>query len=283
MTGRLQDRNAIVSGGAAGAGGAASEVFAREGAHVAIVDIQEDAGSALAEKIRKSGGKAFFVRADVSRAADVDAAFVTILKAFDDRIDVLFNHAGTVIIKPFLDTTETDWDRMMDINVKSMFLMTRAALPSMLAHGGGAIVNTSSISAVAGTPMEVLYCTSKGACHMFTRAIATEYRDQGIRCNAVCPGFIRTAHGLRELKGTARSGRRRLGRRHLPLAGTDLRTRGSRQRGAFPRQQRRQLRQRRDIVRGQRDAGQDLTGGDSSKHASPRLNRTGWGGAVPRT
>jgi NAD(P)-dependent dehydrogenase (short-subunit alcohol dehydrogenase family) len=89
---------------------------------------------------------------------------------------------------------------MMNVNVKSMFLMTRAVLPSMLNHGGGAIVNTSSISAVAGTPMEVLYCTSKGACHMFTRAIATEYRDQGIRCNAVCPGFIKTAHGLRELK-----------------------------------------------------------------------------------
>ena len=88
---------------------------------------------------------------------------------------------------------------MMAINVKSMFLMTKAVLPSMLDQGG-AIVNTSSISAVAGTPMEVLYCTSKGACHMFTRAIATEYRDDGIRCNAVCPGFIRTAHGIRELK-----------------------------------------------------------------------------------
>ena len=118
---------------------------------------------------------------------------------FDNRIDVLFNHAGTVIIKPFLETTELEWDWMMNVNVKSMFLMTRAVLPSMLDNGGGAIVNTSSISAVAGTPMEVLYCTSKGACHMFTRAIATEYRDQGIRCNAVCPGFIKTAHGLREL------------------------------------------------------------------------------------
>ena len=88
---------------------------------------------------------------------------------------------------------------MMSVNVKSMFLMTRAVLPSMIGKGGN-IVNTSSISAVAGTPMEVLYCTSKGACHMFTRAIATEFRDQGIRCNAVCPGFIETAHGIRELK-----------------------------------------------------------------------------------
>ena len=122
------------------------------------------------------------------------------MSSFEQRIDVLYNHAGTVIIKPFLDTTEDEWDWMMNVNVKSMFLMTRAVLPSMLSQGGGAIVNTSSISAVAGTPMEVLYCTSKGACHMFTRAIAVEYRDRGIRCNAVCPGFIRTAHGLRELK-----------------------------------------------------------------------------------
>lgn len=199
-TGRLEGKNVIISGGAAGAGGAASEVFAREGAHVAIVDIQEDAGSALASKISQNNGKAFFVKADVSSADEVEAAISKVTERFENRIDVLFNHAGTVIIKPFLETTEKEWEWMMNVNVKSMFLMTRAVLPAMLANGGGAIVNTSSISAVAGTPMEVLYCTSKGACHMFTRAIATEFRDQGIRCNAVCPGFIKTAHGIRELK-----------------------------------------------------------------------------------
>lgn len=198
--GRLEGQNAIVSGGAAGVGGAASEIFAREGAHVAIVDIQVDAGQELADKICQAGGRAFFVKADVSSADEVEAAVKTINEQFENHIDVLYNHAGTVIIKPFLETTESEWDWMMNVNVKSMFLMTRAVLPSMLNHGAGAIVNTSSISAVAGTPMEVLYCTSKGACHMFTRAIATEYRDKGIRCNAVCPGFIRTAHGLRELK-----------------------------------------------------------------------------------
>lgn len=196
---RLEGKNAIVSGGAAGAGGAASEIFSREGANVIIVDIQEDAGKALAQKIRAGGGQATFVQADVSESSQVGDAIAEANRISDGRIDVLFNHAGTVIIKPFLETTESDWDRMMDINVKSMFLMTKAVLPSML-DNGGAIVNTSSISAVAGTPMEVLYCTSKGACHMFTRAIATEYRDNGIRCNAVCPGFIRTAHGNRELK-----------------------------------------------------------------------------------
>ena len=197
--GRLEGKNVVISGGAAGAGGAASEVFAREGGHVAIVDVQEKVGSNLAERICENQGKAFFVKGDVSLAKEVEKAVAKINIEFNNHIDVLFNHAGTVIVKPFLETTESEWDWMMNVNVKSMFLMTHAVLPSMLANGG-AIVNTSSISAVAGTPMEVLYCTSKGACHMFTRAIATEFRDQGIRCNAVCPGFIKTAHGIRELK-----------------------------------------------------------------------------------
>lgn len=197
---RLEGKNAVISGGAAGVGGAASKIFSDEGANVAIIDIQEEVGTALADEICKREGQAFFVKADVSSSDEVESAIDRVNERFENRIDILFNHAGTVIIKPFLETTELEWDWMMNVNVKSMYLMTRAVLPSMLNHGGGAIVNTSSISAVAGTPMEVLYCTSKGACHMFTRAIATEYRDQGIRCNAVCPGFIKTAHGLRELK-----------------------------------------------------------------------------------
>ena len=197
--GRLEGKNVIVSGGAAGAGGAASEIFAREGGHIAIVDVQEKAGVELEKSICDQNGEAFFIKCDVSVVEEVESAVAKINERFANRIDVLFNHAGTVIIKPFLETTESEWDWMMSVNVKSMFLMTRAVLPSMLGNGGN-IVNTSSISAVAGTPMEVLYCTSKGACHMFTRAIATEFREQGIRCNAVCPGFIKTDHGIRELK-----------------------------------------------------------------------------------
>jgi NAD(P)-dependent dehydrogenase (short-subunit alcohol dehydrogenase family) len=183
--GRLEGKNVVISGGAAGVGGAASKIFASEGAYVAIVDVQEEVGVNLAERINKTQGNAFFVKCDVSVAKEVENAIETINDRFDNSIDVLFNHAGTVIIKPFLETTESEWDWMMDVNVKSMYLMTRAVLPSMLEN--------------AGTPMEVLYCTSKGACHMFTRAIATEFRDQGIRCNAVCPGFIKTDHGIREL------------------------------------------------------------------------------------
>ena len=94
----------------------------------------------------------------------------------------------------------------MAVNVRSMFLMTKEVLPHMIAAGGGSIVCTSSISAVAATPMEVLYDTTKGACHMFARAIAVEFRDRNIRCNAVCPGFVRTPHGQREIAELGRYG-----------------------------------------------------------------------------
>ena len=186
-------------------GGATSTLFAREGARVAIVDRNETAALALVEEIRAAGGDAIYAVADVSSAVEVEAAVASVLAAYG-RIDVLFNHAGSIVIKPFLETTEEEWDRLTAINVKSMFLMTKAVLPQMIANGGGSIVCTSSISAVAATPMEVLYDTTKGACHMFARAIAIEFRDRNIRCNAVCPGFVRTPHGNREVTDLLRYG-----------------------------------------------------------------------------
>ena len=205
MTGKLQGKVALISGGATGMGGAASRLFAAEGAKVGIVDINAKAGLETVADIERSGGEAWFVQADVSKAADVERAVAEVGGRFG-AITVLFNHAGSIVIKPFLETTEQEWDRLTEINVKSMFLMTRAVLPQMIAAGGGSIVCTSSISAVAGTPMEVLYDTTKGACHMFARAIAVEFRDRNIRCNAVCPGFVRTPHGLREVAELQRLG-----------------------------------------------------------------------------
>ncbi len=202
---RLKNKVALVSGGATGVGGAASRLFASEGARVVVLDINAAAAEATALGIRATGGDALAVVADVSQAGQVDAAVATALQHFG-RIDVLFNHAGSIVVKPFLETTEADWDYLMAVNVKSMYLVTRAVLPGMLAQGKGSIVCTSSISAVAGTPMEVLYDTTKGACHMFARAIAVEYRDRGIRCNAVCPGFIRTPHGMREVDALQKLG-----------------------------------------------------------------------------
>ena len=199
MAGRLDGKVAIVSGGATGMGGAASVLFAAEGARVAIIDRNLAEAEARVNEIIAAGGEAMAIAADVSRAVDVTDAVAQVEHAFGP-VTVLFNHAGTIVIRPFLDTTEEEWDWLHDVNVKSMFLMTKAVLPGMIAAGGGSIVCTSSISAVAATPMEVLYDTTKGAVHMFARAIAVEFRDRNIRCNAVCPGFVRTPHGLREVK-----------------------------------------------------------------------------------
>lgn len=199
MVDRLQGKVAIISGGASGCGAAAARLFAAEGAAVGIIDRNADLGQALAAELTQAGHRVVFAAADVSQKAQVEAAVADVARALGP-VNVLFNHAGTIVIKPFLETEEADWDFLFDVNVKSMYLMTRAVLPMMIAQGKGAIVCTSSISAVYATPMEVLYDATKGACHMFARAIAVEFRDRGIRCNAVCPGFIETPHGVREIK-----------------------------------------------------------------------------------
>ncbi|MDA4893845.1 MULTISPECIES: SDR family NAD(P)-dependent oxidoreductase [unclassified Microbacterium] len=199
MTGRLEGKVAIISGGATGMGGASAELFAREGAKVGIIDRNEEQARDTTRRICEAGGEAVFAVADVSQEDQV----IDAVRSVTDRLGpatTLFNHAGTIVIKPFLELTVEEWDWLHGVNVRSMFLTTRAVLPQMLEAGEGSIISTSSISAVAATPTEVLYDTTKGACHMFARAIAVEYRDRGIRSNAICPGFIRTPHGLAEIE-----------------------------------------------------------------------------------
>ena len=198
MPGRLAGKIALISGGATGMGGASSRLFAAEGAKVGVVDRNEEAGRAVVAEIERAGGTAMFAAADVANEDQVNAAAAAVTAALGAP-NVLFNHAGSIVIKPFLETTLAEWDWLMAVNVTSMFLMTKAVLPGMIEAGGGSIVCTSSISAIAATPREVVYNASKGACHMFARSIAVEFRDQNIRCNAVCPGFVRTPHGLREV------------------------------------------------------------------------------------
>jgi NAD(P)-dependent dehydrogenase (short-subunit alcohol dehydrogenase family) len=205
MTGRLEGKIALISGGAGGCGLAATELFAREGASVGIVDLPHSQGESVAERLRGEGFDVVFAPADVSDEQQVQSAVDAISGALG-KITVLFNHAGGIVISPFLETKVEDWDRLMGVNVRSMFLMTRAVLPQMIEAGGGSVVCTSSISAVAATPMEVLYNTTKGACHMFARAIAIEFRDHNIRSNAVCPGFIQTLHGQKEVDELTRYG-----------------------------------------------------------------------------
>lgn len=197
--GRLSGKTAVITGGAAGIGRATSLAFFREGARVAIVDIQKPAGLETVEMIRSAGGSAHFFEADVSKAGQVDRAFDQIAETVGPY-DVLFNHAGTIIVKPLHESTEEDYDRLMDINVRSAFLVCRRAVREMSANGGGSIVITASIASELGYALESLYCMTKGAVLQLARTISIEYREQGIRCNAVCPGFVKTAHGLREIE-----------------------------------------------------------------------------------
>lgn len=197
--GRLAGQTAIVTGGAGGAGRAVSLLFAREGARVMVIDVQEAAGHATVVEIEQTGGTARFLVRDVSNPDACEAAVAQTVEALGPPT-LLVNHAGTVIVKPFLETTVADWRRLFDINVTSMFAMCRAVLPHMLESGSGSIVNTASISGLTASPLESVYCMTKGAVIQLTRAIAVEFRNRGIRCNAVCPGFIRTDHGVREMR-----------------------------------------------------------------------------------
>ena len=194
---RFVDQVAVVSGGADGCGRSAALRFAEEGAKVGILDINEKLGNKTAADIHAASGEVIFVKTDVSNGAQVHAAINSIVETWG-KIDALYNHAGTVIVKPFLETSEEDWNRIMAINVNSMFHTCQAVLPHMIQAGGGNIVNTTSISGISASALEAAYCTSKGACIQLTRSIAVEFRDSGIRCNSVAPALIRTAHGMRE-------------------------------------------------------------------------------------
>ncbi|MEO2122012.1 MAG: SDR family oxidoreductase, partial [bacterium] len=172
--------------------------FANEGASVTIFDIQKEAGEEVAELIKANGGSARFIEVDLSHTDQVDRAFDEVADQIGPY-DVLFNHAGTIIVKALHETTPEEYDRLMAINVRSAFLVCRRAVKEMSDNGGGSIIITGSIASELGYPLESVYCMTKGAVLQLARTISAEYRDQGIRCNAVCPGFVKTAHGLREI------------------------------------------------------------------------------------
>ncbi|MEB8386304.1 SDR family NAD(P)-dependent oxidoreductase [Rhodobacteraceae bacterium KMM 6894] len=195
---RFNGKSVLTTGGAGGMGLAATRMFAAEGARVSVLDLNQQAGDAMVADMAAEGHDVFFQQADLSKGAEITKGIDAVL-AQNGTIDVLFNHAGTIIVKPFIDMTEAEYDRLMDINVRSAFLVTQAVVRHMKDNGGGSIVVTSSIGAGKAFAYETLYCMTKSAVLMLSNAIAVEYRDHGIRCNAVCPGFVKTAHGLREI------------------------------------------------------------------------------------
>jgi len=188
----LAGRRAIVTGGAGGIGRATALLLAEHGAAVAIVDRDGPRGRAVADEIEAAGGRAIAVSADVTSADDCRRAVEAAVTAFGG-LDILFNNAGIIRRADVVDTTEDEWDRVIAVNVKSVYLMSRVVVPVMAAGGGGAIVNTGSGWGLKGGPRAVAYCASKGAVVNMTRAMAIDHGPQNIRVNCVCPGDTDTA------------------------------------------------------------------------------------------
>lgn len=201
---KLQGKVAIVTGAASGIGRASAIAFAREGARVIAVDIDRPKGEETAAMIAALGGETFFAHADVANEEDVKR-FVQEALALWGKIDILFNNAGVVLVKPLEEMTGDEWDRVMSINVKSAFLAIKYAVPHMRRGGGGAILNTGSIASFTGQLGTPVYSASKGAIALLTKSLALDYGRDRIRVNCICPGITDTPM-LREHLGHGMEG-----------------------------------------------------------------------------
>lgn len=188
---RLKDKVALITGGTSGIGEATAVLFASEGAEVAITGRNERRGTAVVERIEQHGGHAAFFHADVSIASDCRRAVDETVRAFG-RLDILFNNAGVFYAQTALECSEREWDEQIDINLKGTFLMSKFALPTMIAQRGGIIINNSSGWGMVGGDHAVAYCASKGGVVLMTKAMAIDHGRQGIRVNCICPGDVET-------------------------------------------------------------------------------------------
>ena len=189
---RLENKVAFVSGGARGMGAAEAKMFAREGAKVVIGDLLDEEGRRTEAEINELGGECLYVHLDVSSEENWISAIAETVSRFG-KLDILVNNAGVVSRVGLEELSVSEWDRVMDINAKGVFLGTKAAIPEMRKAGGGSIVNISSISGIAGQAyVSAVYNASKGAVRIFTKSTAIQFASEGIRVNSVHPGPIDT-------------------------------------------------------------------------------------------
>ncbi len=190
---RLKDKIALITGSTSGIGEAAAKIFAREGARIIIVGRNQQSASRIASEIEKAGGEAFFVKADVSQASEVQAMAREAIEHWG-RVDILVNNAGGARggRGSVTEVSEPGWSTVLQTNLQGVFLVCKAILPSMVERGGGVIVNTASSYGLVGSKNQAAYCAAKGGVVALTREMAIDYAAHNIRVNCVCPGAILT-------------------------------------------------------------------------------------------
>jgi meso-butanediol dehydrogenase/(S,S)-butanediol dehydrogenase/diacetyl reductase len=204
VTRRLEGQTALITGGGTGIGRAIALAFSREGANVAVAGRRSEKLQSVVREVQEAGGQGLAVAGDVTKAGDTERAVRETVERFG-QLNVLVNNAGALHVSSIEGIPEQEWDRLMLVNLKGPFLMSRAALPEFRKAGGGAIVNIGSVLGLVAMKNRAAYCTSKGGVTMLTKAMALDHAHEGVRVNCICPAVVETPL-VRELFGAGAEG-----------------------------------------------------------------------------